>query len=323
MKHLFHELVSKIQPKKRRKSYPKSKICLNESKQDNYRSKRSQLKINFWLFPYFNIFKKYKHIIYIAFFPISIAIIIFILLWPIFTLHNIQIYRNDNITEMWLAYSSVENIRDKRIFQLDEEVIKDKMKEYQNNIQDIDINFNLPDTIEIKISSYPIYFNTVLNNKSYYLIQNGTLVPWKNLENYKNLVIKTDIYQTSIPDYNKLFSQEHMEEIYNAYNYLEENIIDIKVDSIDYYPTERETHFHLNNDVLLIYTLGRNMSEQIEKTVIYNTEHNVLSDNTLVYIDFRVRETVWESKKEKIFYCTKDTEYQCIENLKKIYPLYE
>jgi hypothetical protein len=38
-----------------------------------------------------------------------------------------------------------------------------------------------------------------------------------------------------------------MENIYSAYNFLEENIIDIKVDEIHYYPTEKETHFKLKN----------------------------------------------------------------------------
>lgn len=323
MKKLFHDLISKIQPKKKRKSHSKPKICLHQSKKDNYRSKRKQLKINFWWIQIFDIFKKYKNIIYITLFPIGIIFFIFILFWPVFTVQNIQVLRNDNITEMWLAYSSLENIREKRIFQLDEEVIKAKMKEYQNNIKDIDISFSLPDTIEIKIGSYPIYFNTLLGDKSYYLTQNGTLVPWKNREEYKNISIKKKLSSTSIPDYNKLFYTDHIEQMHSAYNFLEENIIDIKVDLIDYYPIEREAHFHLNNEVLLIYTLWRNMNEQIEKTVIYNTEHNPLSDNSMIYIDFRVREEVWENKKEKIFYCTKQTEYQCKQNLKKIYSLYE
>jgi cell division septal protein FtsQ len=91
---------------------------------------------------------------------------------PIFTVQNIQILRNDNITEMSLSYSSVENIREKRIVNLDEQVIENKMKEYQNNIKDVDINFDFPDTVKIKLSSYPIYFNTTLNNKSYYVTQN-------------------------------------------------------------------------------------------------------------------------------------------------------
>jgi cell division septal protein FtsQ len=91
---------------------------------------------------------------------------------PIFTVQNIQILRNDNITEMSLSYSSVENIREKRIVSLDQQVIENKIKEYQNNIKDVDISFNLPDTVKIKLSSYPVYFNTTLNNKSYYVTQN-------------------------------------------------------------------------------------------------------------------------------------------------------
>jgi hypothetical protein len=43
----------------------------------------------------------------------------------------------------------------------------------------------------------------------------------------------------------------------------------------------------------------------------------------MVYIDFRVREQIGNNKKEKIFYCTKEEEYQCKQNIKKIYSLYE
>jgi hypothetical protein len=319
MKKLFDELRSKIQSKKRRKNSPTPKICLHETGKDNYRSKRKQLKITFWFWKYFDFLWKYKNIIYLGLFPVFILLLIFILFGPIFTVQNIQILRNDNITEMSLSYSSVENIREKRIVNLDEQVIENKMKEYQNNIKDVDISFNLPDTVKIKLTSYPIYFNTTLNNKSYYVTQNWTLVPWKPRDEYKELIIKKELSKGQIPDYSKLYSTEHIEAIYQGYNYLEENIVDIKVVSIDYYPIQRETHFRLDNDVLLIYTLWRSLKDQIEKSVIYNTEHKLLSDNSIVYIDFRIMERVGENKKEKIFYCTKEIEYQCKQNLKKIY----
>lgn len=323
MKKLFHELTSKFQIKKRRRNSPTPKICLHETEKDNFRCKRKQLKINVSWTKYLDFFWKYKNIIYLGLFPVFIITLIFVLFGPIFSVQNIQIFRNDNITEMNLAYSSVDNIREKRIINIDEENIKTRIKEYQNNIKDIDISFTLPDTIKINLASYPIYFNTTIHNKPYYVTQNWSLVPWKNREEFKNIIIKKDISKTTLPDYTKLFHTNHMENIYSAYNFLEENIIDIKVDEIHYYPTEKETHFQLKNWVLLIYSLGRSLKEQIEKTVIYDTEHNSLWDNTIVYIDFRVREQVWENKKEKIFYCTKQTEYQCNQNLKKIYSLYE
>lgn len=323
MKHLLDELLSKFQNKKRKRRWPKPKICLHETQRDNFKCKRKQLKINVSGAKYFDFFWKYKQVIYIWIFPIVILILTFVLFGPLFSVQNIQIFRNDNITEMNLAYSSVDNIREKRIINLDEENIKTRIKEYQNNIKDIDISFNLPDTIKIHLSSYPIYFNTIINDKTYYVTQNGTLVPWKHREEFKNLTIKKEFSKGTLPDYTKQFHTKHIENIYNAYNFLEENVIDIKVKEIHYYPKEKEVHFKLDNDVLLIYTLWRNLKEQIEKTVIYSTEHNSLSDNSIVYIDFRVREQTWNNKKEKIFYCTKQTEYQCKQNIKKIYSLYE
>jgi cell division septal protein FtsQ len=78
---------------------------------------------------------------------------------------------------MNLAYSSVDNIREKRIVNIDKKNIKTRIKEYQNNIKDIDITFTLPDTIKINLASYPIYFNTTIHDKPYYVTQNGSLVP--------------------------------------------------------------------------------------------------------------------------------------------------
>ena len=323
MKHFFDKFISKFQWKKRKHRRPTPKICLHETQKDNFKSKRKQLKINFSSGKYLDLFAKYKNIIYVWIFPVIVWIVAIVLFGPLFSVKNIQIFRNDNITEMNLAYSSVDNIREKRIINLDEENIKKRIQEYQNNIKDIDISFMLPDTVKINLWSYPIYFNTIINDKPYYVTQNGTLVPGKYREEFKNLIVKKEIAKTSLPDYTKQFHTQHIENMYNAYQFLEENVIDIKVEEIHYYPVEKETHFKLENWVLLIYTLSRSLKEQIEKTVIYNTEHNALSDNSLVYIDFRVREQIWNNKKEKIFYCTKDTEYQCMQNIKKIYPLYE
>jgi cell division septal protein FtsQ len=109
---------------------------------------------------------------YLGLFPIFIIALIFILFGPIFSVQNIQIFRDDNITEMNLAYSSVDNIREKRIINIDEENIKTRIKEYQNNIKDINISFTLPNTIKINLASYPIYFNTIIHNKPYYITQN-------------------------------------------------------------------------------------------------------------------------------------------------------
>jgi hypothetical protein len=133
------------------------------------------------------------------------------------------------------------------------------------------------------------------------------------------MIVKNKIDKNILPDYKSFYHQEHMEAIYEAYQYLEDNVIDIKVEELYYYPIEREVHFKLDNETLLIYSLSKDLKMQIKKTVIYNTEHKKLSDNDVVYIDFRIKRIINNSQKDKIYYCTKETEYQCFQNLKKIY----
>lgn len=197
--------------------------------------------------------------------------------------------------------------------------IKAKFIQYQNNIENIDIKLDFPDTLDIKINSFPILFNTTINDKTYYVTQNGTLVPGKPRDEYITMLIKNKIDKNILPDYKSFYHQEHMEVIYEAYKYLEDNIIDISVSELYYYPVEREVHFKLDNDTLLIYSLSKDLKMQIKKTVIYNTEHKKLSDTDVVYIDFRIKRVFNNSQKDKIYYCTKKTEYQCYQNLKKIY----
>ena len=74
---------------------------------------------------------------------------------------------------------------------------------------------------------------------------------------------------------------------------------------------EKEIHFQIKDGPLLIYTLIRDLKQQIKKTSIFNTEHKSLQDSDIIYIDMRVD--------QKIYYCDSSEEYQCKQNLKKIY----
>jgi hypothetical protein len=51
--------------------------------------------------------------------------------------------------------------------------------------------------------------------------------------------------------------------------------------------------------------------EQIEKIVIFNKEYLDINNETIIYIDLRI--------KNKVFYCLNENEVQCNLNLKSIY----
>lgn len=296
-----------------------SKCLQYKTDRDNYKCKRKQLKIDYWFIQKSKIIGKYKHLVLFSIFPVVASIFLFILYGPIYTVKYIDIFPQDSISNITLSYSAVENFYHKKLINIEEKNIEEKIKQYQNNIKNIELSYKLPDTLDIKITSFPIYYNTTIKDKSYYITQNGTLVPGKPREEYKTMIVKSKIDKNILPDYKSFYHQEHMEAIYEAYQYLEDNVIDIKIEELYYYPIEREIHFKLDNETLLIYSLSKDLKMQIKKTVIYNTEHKKLSDNDVVYIDFRIKRVINNSQKDKIYYCTKETEYQCFQNLKKIY----
>ncbi len=312
MKKYFQKYIDQIKNfKKKRNRRPKS-VTLHDRQKDNYKCKRKQLAIRFnslykikWIF-------QYKWIIISVFSVMLVALIVFLLYWPVYTVKFINIIRQDSITNIDLAYNALSDVRGKRLFEIEESNIKQKLLDYQNNIDYVDVDINFPNTLEIYILSYPIFFQTTIEDKNFYISQNGSLIPGKPNEEYKNIILKNGIQTNIFPDYKKFFEQESMENIYEAIAYFEQNIVGSKIKNVLYYEIEKEVHFELENDNIIMFTLEKDLKQQIKKTAIFHAEHREITDDGLIYLDMRVT--------NKVFYCDNETKNQCINNLKKIYP---
>ncbi len=312
MKKYFQKYIDQIKDfKKRRNKRPKS-VTLHDTKRDNYRCKRKQLAIRFNSFYKITWIFQYKWIIISGFSILIIALILFLLYWPVYTVKFVNIIRKDSITNIDLAYNALSDIRGKRLFEIDESNIKQKLLDYQNNIDYVDVDINFPNTLEIYILSYPIYFQTTIEEKNFYISQNGSLIPGKQNEEYKNIILKNWLQTNIFPDYKKFFEQKNMESIYEAIFYFEQNIVGSKIKNILYYEIEKEVHFELENDNIIMFTLEKDLKQQIKKTAIFHAEHREITDDWLIYLDMRVT--------NKVFYCDNETPNQCRNNLKKIYP---
>lgn len=313
MKEIFNKHITKlknrfnIKPKKRPK-----KITLHDRQKDNYRCKRRQLSIKFSHFQQLKHIFEYKWLIITSLVVILIGGIVFLLYWPVYSVKFINIIRKDSVTNIDLAYNALSDIRGKRILDIEESVIKQKLYDYQNNIDYVDVDINFPNTLEIYLLSYPIYFQTQIENKHFYITQNGTLIPGKPNPEYKNIVLKNGVQTNVFPDYKKFFQQKDMQNIYEAIAYFEQNIVGTKIKNVLYYQTQKEVHFELENENIIIYTLEKDLKQQIKKTAIFHAEHREITDSSIVYLDMRVT--------NKIFYCDSETQNQCLANLKKIYP---
>ena len=312
MKKYFQKYINQIKNfKKKRNKRPKS-VTLHDRQKDNYKCKRKQLAIRFnSLYRIKGIFQ-YKWIIISVFSIMLVALIIFLLYWPIYTVKFINIIRQDSITSIDLAYNALSDVRGKRLFEIEESNIKKKLLDYQNNIDYVDVDINFPNTLEIYILSYPIFFQTTIEEKNFYISQNGSLIPGKPNEEYKNIILKNWLQTNIFPDYKKFFDQKNMENIYEAISYFEQNIVWSKIKNILYYEIEKEVHFELENDNIIMFTLEKDLKQQIKKTAIFHAEHREVTDDGLIYLDMRVT--------NKVFYCDNETTNQCNNNLKKIYP---
>ncbi len=312
MKQYFQKYIDQIKNfKKRRNKRPKS-VTLHDTKKDNYKCKRNQLAIRFNSFYKIKWIFQYKWIIISVFSTLVIALILFLLYWPVYTVKFINIIRKDSITNIDLAYNALSDIRWKRLFDIEDSVISQRIFDYQNNINYVDIDINFPNTLEIFLLSYPIYFQTNIEEKNFYITQNGTLIPGSINDEYKNIVLKNWLQSNIFPDYKKFFEQKNMENIYEAIFYFEQNIVWSKIKNILYFEIEKEVHFELENDNIIMFTLEKDLKQQIKKTAIFHTEHREITDDWLIYLDMRVS--------NKVFYCDNETPNQCRSNLKKIYP---
>jgi cell division septal protein FtsQ len=58
------------------------------------------------------------------------------------------------------------------LFKIDEFDVFYRLKNYQDNIQSVDVTLSLPDTIKVEIGSYKEVFNITINEKNYILLEN-------------------------------------------------------------------------------------------------------------------------------------------------------
>lgn len=292
----------------------KSILLSKKIKQKKFIKKRKSINIRFKSLRIEKLLKSNYYIPYFLIISIIIlAIILFLIFWPIFKVKNIEITKKDDITNMNIAYKSIENFRWKSILKINEEDFFKKFKKYQENIKSIDLNIDLPNTIKIKIWSHRKLFNVNINDKSYILVENWTIVPSKPSKNLRELIIIKNIDKNKFIDYKKIFEEKFLSKINEIIKKLEENIINIKIKNIIYYEIEREIHIKLENNTILIFSIDNSIevNEQIKKLVIFNQDHISIEKNNFVYLDLRI--------KNKIFFCPIDNEYVCKQNIKSIY----
>lgn len=266
-------------------------------------------------------FLKKNYIPYYLIFWITFLILIFfIILWPIFRIEEVKIYKKDSVSNINIAYKSIEDFRWYSIFKVDKNLILEKLRNYQENIKDVDLSKKFPKTIDLQIESFKEKFNVSINSKNYILLENWSLIPTINPnKELKNLEIIKNIDKTKILDYKIFFNMDSILKIEELEKKVKENISSVKITWLKYYEKEKELHIMLNNFTRLIFSLDDSISieEQIKNLAVLDREKSQISNNDKVYIDLRIK---W-----KIYYCSIEDDKnwlkqkQCLSNLEYIY----
>ena len=304
---MIKKLIKSIKFKKKMDKHRKSIFIENSIKAHRKKRKlRAYLNLNS-----IEIDKKKLSKFYIVFAAIIPIIIVSLFVSPVFSIKKVNIIKSDSLTDINIAYKSIEDIRGKSIFLLDRKEISKSLESYQKNVKVYDIDIILPDTIKILLWSEKGLFNTKIWEKNYIIVENWVLVPSKSNKKLKNLKIIWNIKNKPILDYKKVFEWEYIKNIANLLEWLEKNIIWLKIKLLSYYVLEREIHLFLENETRLIFDLTENTEKQVEKIVIFNKENFNLVNKRIFYVDARIR--------EKIFYCPMEEELTCKNNIKRIY----
>jgi cell division septal protein FtsQ len=319
----MHKLIKRIKslyqktPKRRRRSLfwlqkIGKHISLDNSERTKFKKRKTQLSFNIDRFNKINVFNKNKKIYYIIGWCFLFISIVFIVFGPYFRVKNINILKKDNLTNINIAYKAIDSVRWKSIFSIKEKDIFDKLRIYQHNIKDIDISTRIPNNLKITLESYKGLFNTVINDKSYIITENGVLIPNKPDTALQNLQVfnshKDEI--NKFIDYKEIFNPQYINNIATLTNKLKENIIDLNIKELSYYVTEREVHINTTNN-LLLFSLDEDIYDQVEKTVIFHKQYHSLEKYGIYYSDLRIP--------NKVFYCPVSEEFRCIQNMKRIY----
>ena len=298
---------------KKKKTSKKRKFILNKTEQTSFIKKRRNLSINNKHLEKLKIFWNNTSHYYILLLAILLLTLIYIIFWPLFKIKNIEIIKQDNITNMQIAYKAVDNYRWKSILSIEKKHILENLQKYQHNISSIKTDIILPNTLKIIIDSYKWAYNTTINWKTFLITNNWTLIPSSYSKDLKELIIKKKFDKNKFLDYKKSLDKEYINKITKIISSIKENIIDLEIKELTYYVIERELHIETEKNTTIIFDLNWEYKEQIEKIVIFNKDYMNVNKSAIIYIDLRI--------KNKVFYCTNENEYQCLTNIKSIYSI--
>ena len=227
------------------------------------------------------------------------------------------IERLDSITDINIAYKSIEDIYGSSIFSIDTDSIREKLRGLQKNIKQVNISRLFPSGLKIIIESYKPQFFVRFSDteKSYILTSNGILVYQKaNDTNLYSLdLVDPSFSEMNFIDYKEGVKETSMPFILRARDFFKTTFASVNIAKFTYFKSERELHIALESGLVILMRVAEDIDDQILSLKIYNDKNkDFINSWDMHYIDMRIP--------GKIFVC-KDKNL-CKNNLKRIYGDY-
>lgn len=253
--------------------------------------------------------KKLAYLYYLAWAIFVWALVYLFAFSQYFLIKNISIETEDEYSNTDIAYTILNEYLKDNIFILDVWETREQLSSSQENLWKILISKQFPQTLKVTLTSYTAIYNTIIKEKEYLILANGSAVPGKD----KQLPF-LDLKFTELPvfyEYKKILSESELRTIFEIDSLLDLNFSINPYEKINYYIDEKEAHIILESWATLIFDLLWNPQSQIEKLSVFNEENLNITNNTLIYTDLRID--------GKLYFCTTAEEFNCYNNLNFIY----
>ncbi|MBP8017006.1 FtsQ-type POTRA domain-containing protein, partial [Candidatus Gracilibacteria bacterium] len=130
---------------------------------------------------------------------------------------KVIIERLDTITDINIAYKSVENFYGQSIFLIDKNDIKKTISGLQKNIKKVEVSRLFPSGLKIIIESYSPQFITNFKgiDKNYIITSNGVLIYEKNLDKtlYNLEIVDINLLESGFFDYKEGIDEDSIKKI--------------------------------------------------------------------------------------------------------------
>lgn len=190
---------------------------------------------------------------------------------------KVIIERLDSITDINIAYKSIENIYGTSIFSVETGEIFQELTTLQKNIKQVKVSKLFPNGLKIIIESYqPQFFVRFPSlEKSYILTSNGILVYQKSNDAHLHFLdlVDPNFVEMNFIDYKEGMREEFMKPLIVSRDFFKSTFPTVNIAKFAFFKYEREIHIALESGLVILLRAAPDIENQILSLKVYNDKN--------------------------------------------------